>query len=194
MTPVGRLGSLRPTAQRAELKGYTTALDEIWAQLSPTLAALEQLAAEPSDLDVCADLPSLQYALHQSAELVHGLRPPAGADVSHGELTLALADAREATATVAEALEDGGVPAAEPLVWEWRGSLFTVRLARRRQLAGATREADEDVLFATGGRPYAAAGLLLAGVAAVLGGALAALWPVWAFGLLLVAASLPLSR
>ena len=193
MGRVGRLGALRPTAQRGELKGYTQALDEIWAQLSPTLTALEHLAADPSDLDVCAELPSMQYALHQSAELVHGIRPPVGSECAHGELALALTDAREATATVAEALEEGGVAAAEPLVWEWRGSLFTVRLARRRQLAGATRDTAEELL-PTGGRPYAAAGLLLAGVAAVLGGALAALWPVWAFGLLLVAASLPLSR
>jgi hypothetical protein len=184
---------LRSTAQRGELTGYAQALDGLWAQLSPTLTALEHLAAEPSELDLCAELPNLQYALHQSAELVHGIRPPAGSECSHGELALALSDAREATATVAEALQEGGVAAAEPLVWEWRGSLFTVRLARKRQLAGAERDVEEE-LFPTGGRPYAAAGLLLAGVAAVLGGALAALWPVWALGLLLVAASLPLSR
>ena len=33
---------------------------------------------------------------------------------------------------VAEAASDGGSDAAEPFVWEWRGALFAVRLARLR--------------------------------------------------------------
>ena len=44
----------------------------------------------------------------------------------------ALTEARELTAEMAEALAHGGLDAAAPLVWEWRGALFRVRFARRR--------------------------------------------------------------
>ena len=50
----------------------------------------------------------------------------------HDEVAQALAEARELTAEVAEALACGGTEAAAPLVWEWRGVLFRVRFARHR--------------------------------------------------------------
>jgi hypothetical protein len=105
----------------------------LWIDLRTALARLDALA---SDADRLADdreaLPGLQYELHRAVELVAGLKPPEDAHRVHEELADALAEAREATAEVGEALALGGVDAAAPLVWEWRGALFRVRFARLR--------------------------------------------------------------
>jgi hypothetical protein len=77
-------------------------------------------------------LPALQYELHCAAELVTGLTPPPDVALVHEELGESLTEARELTAEMAEALAHGGLDAAAPLVWEWRGALFRVRFARRR--------------------------------------------------------------
>jgi hypothetical protein len=113
--------------------GYATALADLWDALARTLRRLEILAAEP-DEDTLEALPSLQYALHVAGERIAGLEPPPGAEAAHAELQTALTDARDATAEVADALAHGGIQAARPLVWEWRGALFGVRLARQRLL------------------------------------------------------------
>lgn len=111
--------------------GYATALADHWSALSRALRRLEMLALEPSD-ETGEELPALQYALHVAGERIASLTPPTGAEDSHEELATALVDARDATAEVADAFARGGLGAAEPLVWEWRGALFRVRLARRR--------------------------------------------------------------
>ena len=52
--------------------------------------------------------------------------------------------ARDATGEVVEAVDAWGAEAVEPLVYEWRGALFRVRLARlqaRRRAAGSARAA-----------------------------------------------------
>jgi hypothetical protein len=157
----------------------------------PSLAELDRLAAEPDELDERAAgsaLPRLRHALHAAAEWALLLRPPPPAELAHAELADALVLARDVTAEVEDALAEGGPEAAEPLVWEWRGALFRVRWARQRLLdpppnAGPAARASLVPLI-----------LLLTGVAAVLGGALAAEWPIWLAGLLLVGASILAGR
>lgn len=183
---------MRPTVRTDAPQGYATALGDLWLGLGPTLAALERIAAVPQQLDEAADdLPALQHSLHTAVELAFGIEPPAGAEGAHATLALAIAEARDATAELADTLAVEGADAAAPLVWEWRGSLFGVRLARQTLAAHAAVEPDD----AAGERiSLLSLVLLLAGVAAVLGGALAQDWPFWVGGLAFVAASLVLSR
>jgi hypothetical protein len=185
---------LRPTTSSGESTGYASALDDLWQGVLPAVAELEHTAAEPGERLEDCDLARLRYELHRGAEVAHGLAAPAGAVGSHAELADALAEARDATAAVAEALADGGVEAASALVWEWRGSLFRVRLARLRM---RNEPAPSDRLDDRPGpgirAPLAATGLLVAGVALVLGGALAEVWPLWTGGIALVLGSMALS-
>ena len=115
---------------------YGDAIAGVWTDLRATLARLEALAADPaetlSDADAVERLGGLQYSLHRAAELVTGLDPPLGAELEHEELATALTDARDATAEVAYVLEAGDLEAVESYVYEWRGTLFHVRLARLR--------------------------------------------------------------
>lgn len=159
--------------------------------LRPSLVALDRLAADPDELDEGAaetELPPLQYALHAAAERLTALRPPQAARAAHEGFADALALARDVTAELGDALVEGGAEGAAPLVWEWRGSLFRVRYARLRLVEP---EADGVVPPRHGVLPLV---LLLLGVAAVLGGALAGEWPVWLGGLLLVGAGLLAGR
>ena len=79
-------------------------------------------------------------------------------------------------------------------MWEWRGALFNVRLARHRlnttEISALEPHSDGPRRVHT---PLAAAGLVLGGVSLVLGGALAGLWPLWSLGTVLILASLPVS-
>jgi hypothetical protein len=186
---------LRPTAHQGELTGYTAALEDVWAGVVPAVAELERVAAEPAERIDDADLAGLQYALHRAAELVHGLAPPTGAEGTHDDLADALCSARDATAFVADAVDEGGSAAAEPLVWEWRGALFRVRLARRRLVSEDGHGAQPAVAAQPAGvaRPLAATLAMVAGVALVLAGALAELWPLWTVGVALVLAGIPLA-
>ena len=170
---------------------YASALAGLWSGLSGTLARLEAIAAEPAgELGETAldELPALQYSLHRASELALGIAPPAGAEWSHAELRAALADARDATGDVVEALEAGGPEAAGALVHEWRGTLFRVRLARHHLAARpSTTVAPEEPVRAP---PWpAVAGVLLVslGAFAFTAGAVLALSPLWAAGLALVA-------
>jgi len=171
---------------------YASALAGLWGELSATLARLERIAAEPEvELEDSGDLlPALQYSLHRASELAVGLDPPSGAETAHAELAAALADARDATAEVTDALEAGGAESAALLVHEWRGALFRVRLARHRL---AARPRSQHVPSGQGGFPRVA---LVATVLAVVGatmfmtGAMLASWPVWAAGLLAVGAGM----
>src|SRR5207237_1215891 len=83
-------------------------------------ARLAGLAAEPAELGDgdASHLRRLQYRLHAVAERVYGLAPPAGAATAHAELWAALAGARDATAEVAEALEEEGADAVGWVVHE----------------------------------------------------------------------------
>jgi hypothetical protein len=181
---------LKPITRSEAAQGYETALEDLRRELGPTLRALEEVAADPGAHDELeVELPHLQYALHVAAERALGIQPLAGFEEPHEELQVALAIAREETAQVVEVVEEAGPAAADPLVWEWRGALFGVRLAFQRLDATAASVSPQ----LTGGRGILSVSVLMLGVLMVLGGALAAVWPVWAFGLVLVTVSTTLS-
>lgn len=173
-----------------ERERYASALAGLWESLSSTLGRLEGVAADVRSLDDGgAQLPLLQNRLHWAGELVAGIEPPPGGERAHAELALALEHARDATGEVREAFEAEGAPAAWLRVHEWRGALFNVRLARHRLESGSQAAARAAEPADSGRRAALATVLVLAGTAAFTAGAIATLWPVWALGLGLVAAS-----
>jgi hypothetical protein len=173
---------------------YATELGELWSGLARTLGQLDEAAADPSGLDdddALDDLRRLQHRLHTSGERIFGLTPPEGAEASHAELAEALAEARDATGEIAEAVDGAGVRAAELLVHEWRGALFRVRLARLRLTAPEPPPAElepEDLLGLKA--PLIALCLVLAGAAAFVTGATVGPWPIWVAGMLAVCGSM----
>ena len=181
---------MRPVAGSSSAAGTEHALDRLRRELQPTLVALDRAAADPDALDEWGDdLPALQYALHAVTE--QALVPLLGdgfdgwADGGYAELEYALAVAREETADVAETVLEAGSGAAAPLLWEWRAALFGVRLALLRlEQRGVIEEPEPP-----SGPRFLPLLLLAAGVALVLGGALASMWPAWIAGLALVAGS-----
>jgi hypothetical protein len=174
---------------------YASALGELWPVLARALSRLDAIAAEPEALDdeeLVETLSRLQYDLHLGSEHVYGLEPPPGAETAHAELADALACARDATAEVAEAVADWGADGLRPLLHEWRGALFRVRLARLRLATPAPRRPAVDPAEQPGGiaRPLAAFVASLAGAIAFAGGATLGLWPVWIAGLVAVCGAL----
>ena len=172
---------------------YAEEMGELWTGLTMTLGRLDRLAADPERLDddhVEAALRRLQYALHLAREHTYGVEPPEGAATAHAELADALASARDATAEVAEAVAEWGADGVRPLLHEWRGALFRVRLARLRLAApspqpqGAPVQERERV-----GQPLIAFLLALGGALAFVAGATLAEWPLWVCGLVAVCAS-----
>ena len=124
---------MRQTLGSGSPRSYAAVVAGLWIDLRAVLHELDALAADTELLlDERDALPALQYELHCAGEIVAGLTPPDSAELEHDELIDALADARELTSEVSEALERGGLHAALPLVWEWRGALFRVRFARLR--------------------------------------------------------------
>jgi hypothetical protein len=184
-------GTVGHAAGTTERERYASALDGLWESLASTLARLERVAADLRSLDDSLDLlPVLQNRLHWAGELVAGIEPPPLAERAHAELAASLENARDATGDVRETLEVEGAAAAWLLVHEWRGALFGVRLARHR--LGLSPQRDARLPDRVDGFNWSAAlatALVLAGTAAFTAGAVATLWPVWAVGLALVAAS-----
>ena len=182
---------MRPVVASGQREGYAAALTGLWKRLSWALTELESIAGDPAELfdedSVLDRLPALQYALHAASELALGLRPPAGAEIAHAELAAALAAARDATAEIAEVLEHGGGIAAEPLLPEWRGALFRVRLARLRVATPKPLppELETEPEPTARGDALAATILVLSGATVFATGATLQLWPVWALGLAL---------
>jgi hypothetical protein len=170
-------------------------MTELWSGLGRSLSMLDRLAADPDSLladEALARLQRLQYSLHTASEHVYGLSPPEEAKSAHVELAWALAGARDATAEIAEALDEQGPDGIAPLLHEWRGALFRVRLARLR-LATPAPVANETKLdephASELARPLAAVMLALAGALAFVVGAVLALWPLWAAGIVVAGAS-----
>ena len=186
------------TARTGTDQLYAVELGELWTALVRPLSRLDLAAAEPDVLDdegAEQSLRRLQYALHVSSEHAVGLVPPPGEETAHAELEAALLAARDATAEVAEAVSAWGAAGVEPLLPEWRGSLFRVRLARLRltppgQVAAAASAED----FEGPARPLFAFLLALFGAVAFVGGAATGTWPVWATGMLAVGASVVVYR
>jgi hypothetical protein len=151
-------------------------------ELGRTLRRLETLAVRPPEEHGSAsvdELARLRYALHRLAERY----------ASHADLSAALEAARDTTADLVETAASDGWRAAAPLVWEWRGALFRVRLER---LALARPRPDEAAVEPERDLRPALASLLLtlAGAGAFVGGAVVAAWPLWAAGMLAVVAGL----
>lgn len=173
---------------------YATELGELWGGLARTLGELDEVAADPRELDddgALDELRRLQHRLHTAGERIFGLTPPEGAAASHAELTAALAEARDATGEIAAAVDGAGVRAAELLVHEWRGALFRVRLARLRLTTAEPVPAEPEGEQRPGVKaPLIALGLVVAGAALFVTGAIIGPWPVWVAGLLAVCGSL----
>jgi hypothetical protein len=173
---------------------YAAQMGELWSDLSRVLDRLDRLAAEPERLesdDAETALARLRYQLHLANEHAYGLDPPAGAESAHAELSAALASARDATAEVAEAAHDAGRDGVLPLLHEWRGALFRLRLARLRLAAPQPRRrpAAEPTPDEGVARPLVAFLLALFGALAFAAGATLGLWPVWVAGLVAVCGS-----
>jgi hypothetical protein len=177
---------LAPKTQTGER--YASQMGELWSGLTRTLSRLERIADDPARLaedELLDALRRLQYGLHSASEHTYGLVPPSGAETAHAELAAALAGARDATAEVAEVVEEWGVDGALSLVHEWRGALFRVRLARLR-LAGpppAPKPASEERRGQIA-VPLAAFLLALGGALAFVVGATVGPWPLWVAGIL----------
>jgi hypothetical protein len=195
------------TVRRGEARGYAEAVSSLWERVGAALVRLERVAESPAEgvadgfLD---ELPRLQYSLHAGAELAVGIEPPPGAETLHAELVGALAEARDITAEVGFALEVGDVELVEPLLPEWRGALFRVRLARLRALERTSLAIGSDGSPEPPPRPrrrerptataLIATGLVIGGAFLFTAGAVLAAWPVWAAGLALFAGGFVLYR
>jgi len=173
---------------------YATQVGALWSGLARTLFELEQLAADPvqlDDEDSLEHLRRLQYRLHSASERAYGFAPPAAIEPVHAELAAALAGARDATAELLDAVDEGGAEAALLYVHEWRGALFRVRLARLRLSAPRMPvEVREPKFERSLRRPLLAFMLTLAGSIAFATGAVVGPWPLWAAGLIAVCGSL----
>jgi hypothetical protein len=194
------------TVRRNEPGGYADAVSHLWERVGSALVRLERVAESPADgladgfLD---ELPRLQYGLHAGAELAVGIEPPPGGEALHDELVSALAEARDVTAEVGYVLEGEDVDLIEPLLPEWRGALFRVRLARLRALertalplgsdAAATPEPKRQRERVSPSAIIATA-LVIGGAFLFTAGAVLAAWPVWAAGLALFAGGFVLYR
>jgi hypothetical protein len=164
------------------------ASEGLWVELGRVLRRLESIAARPPEelaAEAAEELAHLQYALHRASERL----------VAHTELADALAAARDATAEIAEVAAESGWTAAAPLVYEWRGALFRVRLARMLLApaapAASRREREDSPQLRAA---LAAFGLTLSGGAAFVSGAVIAAWPLWTAGMVAVVAGLLLYR
>ena len=170
---------------------YAVQMGELWTGLSRTLSRLDVAAADPGTLDEGAveALRRLQYALHLAYERAYGLDPPTGALSAHAELTAALETARDATAEVSEACAIWGAEGVQPLLHEWRGALFRVRLARMRLVPPPARRRVADEAPAALTRPLIAFLLALGGSLAFVAGATLGVWLLWTAGLVAVCGS-----
>jgi hypothetical protein len=196
------------TVRGGERQAYGAAVTDLWERVGTALTRLERIAESPADdllYEHAEELPGLQYGLHAGAELAVGIHPPPAAATLHAELVAALAEARDATADIAFALENGDLETVEQLVPEWRGALFRIRLARLRALERSRTAPPEPAPQGTA-RPRSpraertavsaivATILILGGAFLFTAGAVLVAWPIWAAGLALFAGGFVLYR
>jgi hypothetical protein len=193
------------TVRRGE--PYAQAVTDLWDGVGAALIRLERIAESPATAlaeDVVEELHSLRYTVHRGAELAVGIEPPTGAEPLHEELVASLAEARDATAEIASLLDEGDVELVDPLLPEWRGALFRVRLARLRALEGTKIDLGSDGSVEpdttvrrrerTSVSAIVATVLVVGGAFLFTAGAVLAAWPVWAAGLALFAGGFVLYR
>src|SRR4051812_2442956 len=199
---------MEPTVRSSGRQTYSAAVTDLWERVGTALTRLERIAESPADVLVeehSDELPGLQYSLHSGAELAVGIEPPPTAEDLHQELVSALTEARDATAEVAYAVEVDDAEGVEPLLPEWRGSLFRVRLARLRAIERTNALAAEAARSVTPRRrktdreatsvtAIVATVLILGGAFLFTAGAVLVAWPVWAAGLALFAGGFILYR
>jgi hypothetical protein len=196
------------TVRAGERLAYTAAVTDLWERVGTALTRLERIAENQSDdlVDAHAEeLPGLQYSLHAGAELALGIDAPASAASLHAELVEALAEARDATAEVAFAIDNADPETVDALLPEWRGTLFRVRLARLRVLERSRAAGREQAVTPDTGPADRAAtrrgisaivatALILGGAFLFTAGAVLVAWPIWAAGLALFAGGFVLYR
>jgi hypothetical protein len=199
---------MEPSVRTGGRQTYSAAVTDLWERVGTALTRLERIAESRADVLVeehSDELPGLQYSLHAGAELAVGIEPPPAAEDLHEELVAALTEARDATAEVAYAVEIDEAEGVEPLLPEWRGSLFRVRLARLRALertnalpaetpAPLPRRRKSDEPQGTSITAIVATVLILGGAFLFTAGAVLVAWPVWAAGLALFAGGFVLYR
>jgi hypothetical protein len=196
------------TVRTGGAQAYAVAVTNLWERVGAVLVRLERIADSATAMvesDLLDELPGLQYRLHSGAELAVGIDPPPGAAAAHADLVGALAEARDATAEIAGALESGDVELVQSLLPEWRGSLFRVRLARLRVLERPIVHARSETRAEPRRRearaqersPLSAAAatvLVFGGALLFTAGAVLVAWPLWAAGLALFAGGFVLYR
>jgi hypothetical protein len=196
------------TVRGGERQAYTAAVTDLWERVGTALTRLERIAEAPADdllYEHAEELPGLQYSLHAGAELAVGIDAPPSAATLHAELVAALGEARDATADIAFALENGDTETAEQLFPEWRGALFRIRLARLRALERSRAATSERAVRPSTDPPARRADrtavsaivatiLILGGAFLFTAGAVLVAWPVWAAGLALFAGGFVLYR
>ena len=195
------------TVRRGEPQTYAEAVGDLWKRVGTALVRLERIAdSAPESVaeNFVDELPSLQYSLHSGAELAVGIDPPAGAEDLHHELVVSLGEARDATAEIALALEATDGELIEPLLPEWRGVLFRVRLARLRALERTAVQHGSDAIPVlpeprlrrerAPASAFVATLLVVGGAFLFTAGAVLAAWPLWAAGLGLFAGGFVLYR
>jgi hypothetical protein len=161
---------------------YAVQVGALWSGLSPTLTHVDEWADVHS-------LRRLQYALHVASEHAWGLEPPEGAVSAHAELTDALASARDVTGEIAAGCALWGADGVQPLLHEWRGALFRVRLARMRLATPPPQTVVESSPEEGIAQPLIAFLLALGGALAFVAGATLGTWQLWTVGMVAVCAS-----
>lgn len=171
---------------------YVRQLGEVWPGVHRAVARLEGIAAEPCEVDEHHDeLVRLQYALHLGSEHFFGMQPPAGTELAHSALAVALADARDVTGRVVSAAELGDISSVERMTPEWRGALQHVRSARVRLIRRRRRKSLE---FRDMAPQIVAVGLAVAGAVAVSDANVGPWWPLWGAVLLAFCGAIGLRR
>lgn len=186
---------MAPEAQAGQR--YASQVGELWSGLARTLARSEALAASPDRLsgdEEIQELRLLQYRLHTAAEDAVGLSPPVGTETLHGELGAALVDARDLTGELVEAVDLEGPEALGARIYEWRGALFRVRLARLRLGSDADQPTPAPPEPPGIAAPLAALVLALGGTVAFLVGATVGPWSLWIGGAVALCLSLVVYR
>jgi hypothetical protein len=163
--------------------------------VNKALVRLEAIAADSSARDMQPDLREtlthLQYDLHLGSEHVWGLTPPAGAELVHSALGVALADARDMTSRVASTLDEGDFNGFDRLQSEWSRTLRSAQTARRKLSARNSKRRPPELRDMT---PQLVAVALVVSGGVLLSAVAVPLWPLWGAGLLAISSVVGLAR